>query len=344
MRLQIEKVKQSEILLISFLISLLQNTPRLLELVGVIKHEENLNIVTATISVVVFRMSFLFAFSWLVLQYNCNLYLYFKKFGKVVTFTTSLLFNGAVLYVFTAFYYVLYDDFTGKSLFIGDLRLLSFILIVLLFGLVALSKILRYKIQIRVDLEERERLIKQNLQNELAALKNQINPHFLFNSLNSLNYLIRDNKVATKFVHQLSFMYRYILQSGHQDLVNIEEELKFINSYVFLIKTRYRDKFNIEIEIDDSFYSVMIPVLTLQLLVENTVKHNEISAKNPLKVRVYIDNDSIVVENKIKQRSAFVDSTGQGLVNIDKRYKLLKNKNIHISNENDFFRVKLPLK
>ena len=252
--------------------------------------------------------------------------------------------NGLILYVFFLFYFDLYDDFTGHDLYVRDEKLLLFILVILMMGLIALAKNLVYKARRQADIQEKERLAKQNLQNELAALKNQINPHFLFNSLNSLNSLIRENKEATNFVNQLSFMYRYILQSGNRDLVELKEELKFIDSYVFLIKTRYRDKFSIEIEVDDDVLTYQIPVLALQLLVENAVKHNEISNRNPLFVKIYHNKEFLIVENKIKPRSTFVDSTGQGLVNINKRYMLLKEKSIKISNENNIFKVKMPLK
>lgn len=214
---------------------------------------------------------------------------------------------------------------------------------VVLVILIFIARILRYQIILQEDIAEKELLKQQSLQNELSALKNQINPHFLFNSLNSLNSLIRDNKKATTFVIILSFMYRYILHSGQQDLVTLKEELKFLESYIYLMKTRYRDRLSIQMDIEDKWLSEDIPALALQLLVENAVKHNEISEINPLKVKLYIEDNYLVVENKIKPRATFVDSTGQGLANIDKRYILLKEKHIVISNLNSIFKVKLPL-
>jgi LytS/YehU family sensor histidine kinase len=138
-------------------------------------------------------------------------------------------------------------------------------------------------------------------------------------------------------------MYRYILQSGSQDLVTIKEELKFLESYIYLIKTRYRDRFQIEINVDENVLNKKLPTLALQLLVENAVKHSEISETNPLLVKVYSEDDFVIVENLIKPRTTFVDSTGNGLVNLNKRYELLKNNNIIISNTNQVFKVKLPL-
>ena len=202
---------------------------------------------------------------------------------------------------------------------------------------------MRYQRIHKDDLLEKEQLKQQSLQNELSALKNQINPHFLFNSLNSLNALVRDNKEATTFVNKLSFMYRYILQSGQQDVVTLKDELKFLDSYIFLIKTRYRDRIHIDIDIPESHHSVPIPSLALQILVENAVKHNEISSEHPLTVKVFVEADALVVENPIRPRASMVESTGQGLSNINTRYQLLKNRSIRIINENKVFKVMLPL-
>jgi len=190
---------------------------------------------------------------------------------------------------------------------------------------------------------ENEHLKQQNLQNELSALKNQINPHFLFNSLNSLNSLIRDNKEATMFVKKLSFMYRYILQSGDRDLVPLKEELKFLDSYTYLIKTRYRNRFQIEIAIDETYLDRKIPPLALQLLVENAVKHNEISEIHPLKVKIYSQEDCIYVENKVRTRTTLAEGTGTGLLNLYKRYYMIRKQQIIIDKQSDIFRVKLPL-
>jgi LytS/YehU family sensor histidine kinase len=228
-------------------------------------------------------------------------------------------------------------------MYVSDVSLLYFVYFIVLLIVVIISRNLRYQLIREEDISEKELLKQESLKNELEALKNQINPHFLFNSLNSLNSLIRDNKQATTFVNKLSFMYRYILQSGSQDLVTIKEELKFLESYIYLIKTRYRDRFQIDINVDENVLNKKLPALALQLLVENAVKHSEISETNPLLVKVYSEDDFVIVENLIKPRTTFVDSTGNGLVNLNKRYELLKNNNIIISDTNQMFKVKLPL-
>ncbi|NNK19379.1 MAG: histidine kinase, partial [Maribacter sp.] len=221
---------------------------------------------------------------------------------------------------------------------------LVFVLTVLVIILLFVSRILRLQIVQQASLIENERLKQQNLQSELAALKNQIDPHFLFNSLNSLTCLIRDNDKASQFVKKLSFMYRYILQSTDRDLVSLREELKLVESYSYLIKTRYRDRFAIDIEIDEKYHEKEIPPLALQLLVENAVKHNEISETNPLTVKIFYKDGFIFVENKLQPRTAMAEGTGNGLVNLDKRYYLIEKQNITITTSNNKFSVKLPLK
>ena len=198
---------------------------------------------------------------------------------------------------------------------------------ILLIVLFFIARILRLQTDQQENRIENERLKQQNLQNELAALKNQIDPHFLFNSLNSLTSLIRDNVKATQFVKKLSYMYRYILQSGDTDLVSIKDELKFLESYAYLIHTRYRDRFDIEIQIEDKYLEEQIPPLALQLLVENAVKHNEISESNPLKVRLYSKNGSLFVENPIRPRTTLAEGTGNGLLNLKKDFHFCESNN-----------------
>lgn len=337
-----KKIKQSVIIGIALLVSFLITLPRLLTLFNVVE-EFGDSFGQASDKDILVRFIFLAVFSWLVLQYSINWRYAFSRLSKlwqtiinIVVYLILLLF--AVKMLGQVYHYII-----GEALTKEDEALQYFVYLVVLVILVFISRILRYQIIHQEDLVEKEMLKQQSLINELDALKNQINPHFLFNSLNSLNSLLRDNKEATTFVNKLSFMYRYILQSGTQDLVTLIDELKFLDSYIYLIKTRYRDRFNIDIEIEDELLSEKIPPLALQLLVENAVKHNEISETHPLLVKVYSLNNEIVVENKVKLRTTFVDSTGNGLVNLNKRYVMLKKKNIVISNTDNMFKVKLPL-
>ncbi len=337
-----KKVRHSLIIGIALLVSGLITLPRVLSLFDIVDRLSD-SFTTASVKDILIRFIFLFIFSWLVLQYNTNWKYAFSNRSKFLRISLTLFLNATLFFSAVNLFVSIYDCITGIVMLNNEIGLLYFVYFVVLFILVFVSRILRFQIIHQEDIVEKELLKQQSLLNELEALKNQINPHFLFNSLNSLNSLIRDNKPATTFVNKLSFMYRYILQSRSQDLVTIEEELKFLESYIYLINTRYRDRFKIEISIDSEFMTEKIPALALQLLVENAVKHNEISESNPLLVKVYYEKNAIVVENVIRLRTTFVDSTGNGLVNLDKRYMMLKNQNIIISNAENIFKVKLPL-
>ncbi|KAA1244450.1 hypothetical protein F0000_16525 [Aquimarina sp. RZ0] len=190
---------------------------------------------------------------------------------------------------------------------------------------------------------EKEMLIKENIQNELMVLKSQINPHFLFNSLNSLNYIIRNSQEeAVDFVDKLSSIFRYILQSSEKNLIPVRDEIEFLTNYIHLVTIRYGTNVQIKIDIAQDFYSTLIPILSLQILVENAIKHNEISKDYPLTIEVYHENEYIIVKNKIQPRNDPEKSTGYGLANLSKRYILLKEKDIQV-HKKDHFIVKLPM-
>ena len=138
-------------------------------------------------------------------------------------------------------------------------------------------------------------------------------------------------------------MYRYILQSSDKDLVTVKDELKFLDSYTHLISTRYRDRFIIDVDIEAKYLTAEIPPLALQLLVENAVKHNEISETNPLKVSIYAKENSIFVENQIRPRTTLAEGTKNGLLNLKKRYFLISRQEITVRRENSTFSVELPL-
>jgi len=340
--LKLKLVKQSTIATIALLISLLINLPRILELYEVF---DNISKSFDQVSVndVLTRLVFLFIYSWMDLQLNANWTYKLLNFSKVINAILIVVANTLLFFIAISSFFYTHQISTETILSTANKGITYFVYFVVLVIAIFISRILRLQIIHSDDLVEKELLKRQSLQNELTALKNQINPHFLFNALNSLNSLVRGNEKATTFINELSYMYRYILQSGQQDLVTLKEELKFLNSYVYLIKTRYRDRFSIEIKIPDNALNKNIPSLALQLLVENAIKHNEISKEHPLEVKVYLDDKDIVVENKIRPRSTLTHSTGKGLENINKRYMLLRATQITIVNHDDLFIVKLPL-
>ncbi len=190
-----------------------------------------------------------------------------------------------------------------------------------------------------------EELEKRALQSRLDSLKNQVSPHFLFNSLNSLTALVEeDPKRAIQFIGELSAIYRYLLQSNEQELTTLSRELDFIDAYMYLLKTRFEEGLYLTKEIDPDLCDYLIPPLTLQILIENAVKHNMISESKPLYIRIYTDEaNNLIVTNNLQKRKASVQSHKTGLVNISAKYALLNQPDIIISETDTHFQVIIPL-
>jgi len=190
-------------------------------------------------------------------------------------------------------------------------------------------------------------LMKENALAQFEALKNQVSPHFLFNSLSILSSLVHvDANLSEKFIDQLSRAYRYILEQKDNDTVPLKTELAFLNSYAFLLKIRFENKFDVNISItDQEAEKYHIAPLTLQLLIENCVKHNRMSQKEPLIVSILIKDDHLVVKNPVRPRNELerITSTGIGLANIKSRYQLLTKTPVQIGQDKDWFTVKIPL-
>lgn len=192
---------------------------------------------------------------------------------------------------------------------------------------------------------ENEKLRTESLQSQFESLKNQVSPHFLFNSLTAMKTLIRESPdLAGKYVDHLSLVLRYTLQSNEKRLVTLQEEMEFTDSYLFLIKMRYDTNLNIETAIDKTRTNLMLPPLTVQTLVENAIKHNEISKRNPLIIYIKTgSDDTLIVCNRIQEKLTREDGTGIGLSNLSKQYQLLGNRAVQISQENNEFIVEVPL-
>ncbi len=187
-----------------------------------------------------------------------------------------------------------------------------------------------------------ETLAKQRLVAQLDSLKMQMSPHFLFNTLNTLSSLIRrDNTRAEKFVEEMSEVYRYLLTVNEKNLVTLKEELDFLDDYAALLQTRFNNHFRIERNVAPLFFNAQLPPLTLQLLIENAVKHNVATADSPLVLKIYTLENSLIVENRI-QRKQVVQSGGKGLENIQARFRLTGLPPVTIT-ETDVYRVSIPL-
>jgi two-component system LytT family sensor kinase len=193
-------------------------------------------------------------------------------------------------------------------------------------------------------LNKSEQLLRENLQTKFEVLKNQINPHFLFNNLNVLSSLVyQDPKAADRFIIEFSKIYRYILDMQAKAMVSLESELNFLDSYTYLLKQRFKDGITVKKEISSSLLQKKIPPLTLQLLMENVVKHNIISMEQPLTVYLKEADDRLIFKNKITLRNQSEKPSGLGLNNIQERYKLVSSRSVTIQKEDGFFLVSLPL-
>ena len=219
-------------------------------------------------------------------------------------------------------------------------------LVVLLLALGFWSRMLYFRRYSQLFQDKAEHLEKQQLLNEIALLKTQVNPHFLFNSLSILSSLVRVNPdLSEQFIDQLSRSYRYILEQKEQSLVTLRTELDFIQSYVFLLKIRFENKFDLRFYLPETALDqYKIAPLTLQLLVENAVKHNRMSLKEPLVVEVLLEEGPfLLVKNRLQPRAATPASTGLGLQNIINRYLLLTDRPVWAGERKDEFVVSLPL-
>lgn len=188
-----------------------------------------------------------------------------------------------------------------------------------------------------------ERYQKESMTATYENLKNQVNPHFLFNSLNALTSLVyEDQDKAAKFIKQLSEVYRYVLDSRNKEVVTIEEELKFLDSYVFLQQIRFGDKLRIKNSLDDIVGN--LPPLALQMLLENAIKHNIVSEEFPLSIELYQEDRLLVVKNNLQVKNVVSENAiGVGLENIKKRYEFLTDSPVEVIKDEDYFVVKLPI-
>ena len=199
-----------------------------------------------------------------------------------------------------------------------------------------------YQTRSRIEKEQEKRRLAQFQYN---ILKQQVNPHFLFNSLNILNGLIEEQKSseASEYVRKLAALYRYMLQNENEQLVRLQDELNFIDQYTDLLKVRFPLGFTIDKRIDESIKSRLVIQCSLQVLIENAFKHNIVRAEQPLHIEIFTEQEYIVVRNNLQIKQSSGDSTKVGLKNISKQYLAAIDKDIIINQTNDHFEVKLPL-
>ncbi len=210
--------------------------------------------------------------------------------------------------------------------------------------IMTLYEAISFYIELQKTLTEKVELERKNVASQLEGLRNQVNPHFLFNSLNTLIYLIPETPdKAVRFVQQLSKVYRYVLESREDKIISLQTELTFLQAYNFLLKERFGHNLNIDVRPSDHWKNAAIVPLTLQMLVENAIKHNVISTEKPLNIEIFSENGHLIVRNNLQIKNQVMDSTGVGLDNIRSRYQILTNQTVEAIVSPQYFTVVLPL-
>lgn len=217
--------------------------------------------------------------------------------------------------------------------------LINFPLMLLAWELLYRSALLRH------TEKENTKLEKEKLSAELSQLKGIINPHFLFNNLNSLSSLIEEDPgKAQSFLDELTKVFRYLLRNNQTELTTLAEELKFIQTYYQLLRTRYGAGIHLQITIDSLYEQLLIPPLTLQLLIENAVKHNRVQKENPVRIELKdAPGNLLIVRNTVLPKEGRSESTGLGLYSINARYKILNRPGLVIEKNEKEFSVSIPL-
>ncbi|WP_126243421.1 sensor histidine kinase [Chitinophaga rhizosphaerae] len=262
---------------------------------------------------------------------------YLLTYGVVASYIFGLTYA-----VFDIVFFHRYEAWESVSHFSWDLIFGTWIFYLLL---LTVNGIMYYYKAWKENQLQTERLMRENIQAKYDALRNQIDPHFFFNSLSVLTNLVyKSPDLAADYITQLAKTYRYILDKKFENLVPIRTELDFLESYLFLIRIRHQNSIRFHAEIDDSVkLKGLIPPATLQLLVENAIKHNRFSANDPLLIEVKSKGDSLVITNQLRARLHPETPSGIGLENIHKRYELAIGKGIEVIPSPDTFTVKIPV-
>lgn len=251
-----------------------------------------------------------------------------------ILFYTALV--GSIFFVINEFYPV--DSFEE------DMRLSIFFSLMITFFITSLYEGYFFFMNWKETRVLSEKLAKENIQSQYETLKSQINPHFLFNNLNTLSALIEENpKLAVEYVQKTADYYRSILNLKDKEVITLGEELDLINTFFNLQHNRYGDNLKLIVDIDSTLYSTYVAPLSLQMLFENAIKHNIISKDKSLTVSVTSTTDYISVSNNLQKRDVDQESNGFGLKNITDRYSYLSTRKVEISENDSYFTVSIPI-
>lgn len=251
------------------------------------------------------------------------------------------LFFGLIYSVFDITIFNRYEAWESFSRFSYDLIFGAFIFYLLILGFNGIIFYFRSWQHAQLNAEK---LTRENIQARYDVLKNQIDPHFFFNSLSVLTNLVyKSADLSAEYITQLSKCYRYILDKKMENLVPVRSELSFLESYIFLIKIRHQKNIEFIINLDEPILDTLMPPAALQMLVENAIKHNTFSSDQPLHINIFNSNGYIAVSNEFRKRTGIMHSTGVGLDNICKRYELMTPVKVEVQENRERFVVKLPV-
>ncbi|MBS7254482.1 2TM domain-containing protein [Flavobacterium branchiicola] len=264
-------------------------------------------------------------------------------FGILVT----ILYTVPVVLGINYFIFVVLQNVTLEVFFGARMIWVHLFYIILSLGistfLQARSFMVKWKMASKFEITQ-QKIIAGTANAKFESLKNQIDPHFLFNSLNVLSSLIEENPDnAQRFTTSLSKIYRYVLEQKDKELVSVEDELSFAKTYMNLLKMRFENSLFYELPTTDINPDAKVVPLSLQLLLENTVKHNIVSEQKPLHIRIYIDKDYLAIQNDLQKKEVLQDRQGVGLQNIVNRYGIITNRNVLIEQDEKNFTVKIPI-
>jgi len=254
---------------------------------------------------------------------------------EVLLITVYTLLVSGLNYVFSTHF--LHEQIAGE-----DIGISIAITLLITYLITAMHEGVYFYQQWKFNFSKSVRLERDNMEARFEALRAQINPHFLFNSLNGLVNLVEDNQQAVGYIRNLSDLLRYMLKSNEKELVLLRDEMAVLRNYVKLQQLRFRDKLRVDIEIDAAHFHYALPPLSLQMLVENAIKHNVITESKPLLIEIETEKDTIFVKNNL-QKKEVTGTTGQGLNNIKGRYRLFTAKPVRVEESDGFFKVTLPL-
>ncbi len=260
---------------------------------------------------------------------------------------TTVLYTIPVVLGINYFTFVILNKLPSSDFFNSDMVLIHLSYIILSLGVSvfmhARSFMINWKNVSKKEVTE-QKIIAGTANAKFESLKNQIDPHFLFNSLNVLSSLIEENPDnAQRFTTSLSKIYRYVLEQKDKDLVSVEEELSFAKTYMNLLKMRFENSLTYELPTENINPEAKVVPLSLQLLLENTVKHNVVSEQKPLHIKIFIDGDYLVIQNNFQKKEVLQDRHGVGLQNIINRYGIISNRKVLIEQNENTFSVKIPV-